>query len=336
MLHFLLRKLATLLPTLVGVTLVAFGLIRLVPGDPVEVMMGERGLSAAAHAEAMHRLGLDRPWPAQYLGYVQQLAQGDLGVSLVTREPVWDELRTLFPATLELTFFAMLFAVGLGVPMGMWAAMKRGTAVDHGLMGGALVGYSMPIFWWGLLLIMVFSVDLGLTPVSGRIGVEFDVPQHTGSMLWDAWFWGESGAFASAARHLVLPTLVLGTVPLAVVARMTRSAMLEVLREDHVRTARAKGLHPARVLVVHALRNALMPVITVVGLQMGSLLGGAVLTETLFAWPGIGKWVVEAIARRDYPVVQAGILMAACLFMAVNLCVDLLYGVVNPRVRDAT
>ncbi|MBI3367879.1 MAG: ABC transporter permease subunit [Burkholderiales bacterium] len=333
MLGFLARKLATLLPTILGVTIVAFGLIRLVPGDPVEVMMGERSLSAAQHAEALQRLGLDRPLPVQYLDYLKQLAHGDLGRSLVTREPVIDELRVLFPATVELTFFALLFAVGLGLPAGMLAAMKRGSAVDHGLMGTALVGYSMPIFWWGLLLIMVCSVDLGWTPVSGRIAVEYEVTQRTGSMIVDAWLSGEPGAWLSALRHLLLPTLVLGTVPLAVVARMTRSAMLEVLREDYLRAARARGLSPMRVLWVHALRNALMPVITVIGLQMGSLLGGAVLTETLFAWPGIGKWIVDAIARRDYPVVQAGILVAASVFIVVNLGVDLLYGVVNPRVR---
>jgi len=335
MIAYLLRKLATLLPTLLGITLVAFGLIRLVPGDPVEVMMGERSLDAVAHAAAMQRLGLDQPLLRQYGAYLLQLAQADLGLSLVTREPVIDELRMLFPATVELTLSAMLFAVLLGVPAGMAAALKRGSAVDHGLMGSALIGYSMPIFWWGLLLIMVFSVDLGLTPVSGRIAVEYEVVQRTGSMLVDAWLGGEPGALGSALRHLLLPTIVLGTVPLAVVARMTRSAMLEVLREDYVRTARAKGLSPLRVMLVHALRNALMPVITVVGLQTGSLLGGAVLTETIFAWPGIGKWIVEAIGRRDYPVVQAGILIAAAIFIGVNLCVDLLYGWVNPRVRDA-
>ena len=334
MLGLLARKLATLLPTLIGVTLIAFGLIRLVPGDPVEVMMGERSLSAAQHAAALQQLGLDRPLATQYLDYLKQLARGDLGRSLVTREPVADELRVLFPATVELAFFALLFAVLIGLPAGMIAALERGSALDHGLMGTALVGYSMPIFWWGLLLIMVCSVDWGLTPVSGRIAVEYEVVQRSGSMLIDAWLSGEPGAFTSAVRHLLLPTLVLGTVPLAVVARMTRSAMLEVLREDYLRAARARGLSPARVLLVHGLRNALMPVVTVIGLQMGSLLGGAVLTETLFAWPGIGKWIVDAIARRDYPVVQAGILVAASVFIVVNLAVDLLYGVINPRVRS--
>jgi dipeptide transport system permease protein len=203
-------------------------------------------------------------------------------------------------------------------------------------MGLATLGYSMPIFWWGLVLIMVFSVDLGWTPVSGRIGIEYDVEPVTGFMLIDSLLHDEPGAFASALRHLLLPALVLGTVPMAVIARMTRSALLEVLREDWLRSARARGLAPWRVLVVHALRNALIPVITVVGLQTGALLGGAVLTETIFSWPGIGKWLIDSIARRDYPVVQAGILVSALTFIAANLVVDVLYGVVDPRIRDRT
>jgi len=226
-----------------------------------------------------------------------------------------------------------LFALIIGVPAGVAAALKRGSAIDHGVMGTALTGYSMPIFWWGLLLIMFFSVWLGWTPVSGRISVEFDEPVVTGFMLIDTWLSGDPGAFRSAVSHLILPTIVLGTIPLAVIARMTRSSMLEVLREDYIRTARAKGLSPARVIVMHALRNALIPVVTVVGLQVGTLLAGAVLTETLFSWPGIGKWLIDAISRRDYPVVQGGILLIATLVIVVNLLVDLLYGVLNPRIR---
>jgi len=201
-------------------------------------------------------------------------------------------------------------------------------------MGTALTGYSMPIFWWGLILIMVFSSKLGWTPVSGRIAVEFDIPHVTGFLLIDSLLPGtDEGSFRSALSHLILPSIVLGTIPLAVVARMTRSSMLEVLREDYIRTARAKGLSPGRVIVVHALRNALIPVVTVIGLQVGTLLAGAVLTETLFSWPGIGKWLIDAIGRRDYPVVQGGILMIATLVIVVNLVVDLLYGVLNPRIR---
>jgi dipeptide transport system permease protein len=334
----LLKKLATLIPTLLGVSLVAFGLIRLIPGDPVEVMMGERRLDPAAHAALVKQLGLDQPLPVQYLQYLGGLLQGDLGKSLVTREPVAAEFAVLFPATLELAAAALLLALMAGLPLGLAAALKRGSWLDQLVMTLATVGNSMPVFWWGLILIMAFSVGLELTPVSGRIGIEYDVPFVSGFMLIDAALADlrglERGAFASAALHLVLPATVLGTIPMAVIARMTRSSMLEVLREDYMRTARAKGLPPARVIVVHGLRNALIPLLTVLGLQVGSLLGGAVLTETIFSWPGIGKWIIDAIARRDYPVVQAGILVAALVFIAVNLLVDVLYGVVNPRLRD--
>lgn len=331
--RLLLLRLFALLPTLLGVTLVAFGLIRLVPGDPVEVMMGERRLDAEAHAALVHRLGLDQPLHRQYLDYVGGLLQGDLGQSLVSREPVSQEFAALFPATVELALAALVLAVLLGLALGTLAALRRGSWLDQGVMGVATLGYSMPVFWWGLMLIMYFSVTLGWTPVSGRIAVEFDVPVRSGFMLIDAWLTDEPGAWISACRHLLLPALVLGTSTMAVVARMTRSSMLEVLREDYIRSARARGLGPGRVLLVHALRNALIPVLTVVGMQAGSLLAGAVLTETIFSWPGIGKWLIDAIARRDYPVVQAGILISALSFIAINLLVDLLYGVANPRLR---
>ena len=333
MLGFILRKLATLIPTLIGITLVAFGLIRLVPGDPIDVMMGERGMDPVLHAEMAHRLGLDQPLPKQYLDYVVKLAQGDLGQSLVSRLPVAEDFKALFPATVELAMFALLLATVLGLTLGMTAALKRGSLFDQGVMGVATVGYSMPVFWWGLILIMFFSVQLGWTPISGRISVEYDVTRITGFMLFDSLFSAEPGAFRSAVGHILLPALVLGTSTTAVIARMTRSSMLEVLREDYIRTARAKGLNPRRILVVHALRNALIPVLTVLGMQTGSLLAGAVLTETIFSWPGIGKWLIDSIARRDYPVVQAGILISALTFIGVNLIVDLLYGVVNPRIR---
>jgi len=333
----LLKKLATLVPTLLGVTVVAFALIRLIPGDPIEIMVGERRLDPAAHAALMARLGLDQPLPVQYGAYLKQLAHGDLGKSLVTREPVSAEFAVLFPATVELAGAALLLALCIGLPLGLAAALKRGSWFDQGVMALATVGHSMPVFWWGLILIMAFSVGLEWTPVSGRVGIEFDIPTVTGFMLIDSALSDlsgqESGAFVSSLLHLVLPALVLGTIPMAVIARMTRSAMLEVLREDYMRTARAKGLGPLRVIVGHGLRNALIPIITVLGLQVGSLLGGAVLTETIFSWPGIGKWLIDAIARRDYPVVQAGILVSALVFISVNLVVDLLYAVVNPRLR---
>jgi dipeptide transport system permease protein len=333
MLSFIARRLGLLIPTFFGVTLLTFALIRMIPGDPVEVMMGERRVDPVMHAEAMERLGLNKPLYAQYLDYIGQLARGDLGESLRTRTSVWDEFLSLFPATVELALAALLFAGSLGLIAGVVAALKRGSLFDHGVMGISLAGYSMPIFWWGLLLIMFFSVWLGWTPVSGRIDLLYDIPPVTGFMLIDSLLSEEQGAFLDALHHLILPAIVLGTIPLAVIARMTRSAMLEVLREDYVRTARAKGLSPARVVFVHGLRNALIPVLTVFGLQIGALLAGAVLTETIFSWPGIGKWLIESIGARDYPVVQNGILLIACLVILVNFIVDILYGLANPRIR---
>jgi len=332
-LAFVARRLALVIPTFVGVTLIAFALIRLIPGDPVENLSGERGMDPARRERLLHEFGLDRPLPVQYVEYVGQVLRGDLGTSLTTHEPVLQEFLTLFPATVELAFFALLFAVAVGLPAGIVAALKRNTVADYAVMGVSLAGYSMPIFWWALLLILFFSVQLGWTPVSGRIAVQFDVPAVTGFMLFDALRSGEPGAFRSAVSHLILPAIALGTIPLAVIARMTRSSMLEVLREDYVRTVRAKGLSRWRVVVVHALRNALIPVITVFGLQVGLLLSGAILTETIFSWPGIGNWLIHGVQSRDYPVVQGGILLVATIVIAVNLLVDTLYGVINPRIR---
>lgn len=335
MFAFLLRRLGLLVPTFLGVTLIAFALIHLVPGDPVQLMAGERGIDPARHAELMRQYGFDQPLWRQYLGYIAGVLQGQLGNSLITRQPVLHEFLTLFPATVELSLAAMLFAVGLGLPAGILAAVKRGSAFDHSVMGLSLTGYSMPIFWWALLLILLFSVQLGWTPVSGRIAVEFYIEPVTGFLLVDTLLAGDADAFRSALRHLILPAIVLGTIPLAVIARMTRSALLEVIREDYIRVARAKGLSPLRVIGVHALRNALIPVVTVIGLQTGALLAGAILTETIFAWPGVGKWLVDSISRRDYPAVQGGILLIACVVMLVNLLVDVLYGLINPRIRHA-
>ncbi len=335
MLAFFLRRAALIVPTFVGVTLLAFALIHLIPGDPVENLSGERGMDPARRERLLREFGLDRPLPQQYVDYIGHVARGDLGTSLTTHEPVLGEFATLFPATVELAFFAMLLAVCIGIPAGIIAALRRNTVADYAVMGVALTGYSMPIFWWALLLILFFSVHLGWTPVSGRIAVEFDVPAATGFMLIDALRSGEPGAFRSALSHLILPAIALGTIPLAVIARMTRSAMLEVLREDYMRTARAKGLPYWRVVLVHALRNALIPVITVIGLQVGLLLSGAILTETIFSWPGVGNWLVHGVQSRDYPVVQGGILLIATIVISVNLLVDVLYGVVNPRIRHA-
>jgi dipeptide transport system permease protein len=334
MLKFFLKRAALTIPTFIALMFVTFVAIRLVPGDPVEVRVGERGISPERLAYFRHELGLDQPVWKQFLDYVWQLLHGDFGTSLVTNEKVLREFLALFPATLELGFAAMLFAALIGVPAGALAAVKRGSWYDQFLMGLSVTGYSMPIFWWGLLLIMVVAEGWGLTPVSGRIDlIKFYFEPVTGFMLIDSLLSGQPGAFADALRHLILPAIVLGTVPLAVIARMTRSSMLEVLNEDYVRTARAKGLPPSRVIGVHALRNALVPVVTVIGLQVGTLMAGAVLTETIFSWPGIGKWLIESIGRRDYPSLQGGVMLVSAIVILVNLGVDLLYGVINPRIR---
>lgn len=333
MLRFLSSRLLVLIPTLLGVVLLAFFLVRQLHGDAVEARSGERGITAEQLAERRQALGLDRPLHEQFMTYLGQVVQGDLGKSYVTQRPVLDEFVELFPATIELSIVAMIIAIVIGLPAGILAALTRGSIFDHGVMGAALTGYSMPIFWWAILLIVLFSNILGLTPVSGRLDVLYYIEPTTGFMLIDTLLSDEPEAFWSALHHLILPSIVLGTIPLAVIARMTRSAMLEVLSEDYIRTARAKGLSPFRVIWIHALRNALIPVVTVIGLQTGTLLAGAVLTETIFSWPGIGKWLIDAIGRRDFPAVQGGILLIAVTIITVNLAVDLLYGLINPRIR---
>jgi dipeptide transport system permease protein len=334
MFRFLFKRLLLTLPTFLALMFVTFIMIRLVPGDPIEVRRGERGISPERLAELRHEMGLDQPIWKQFFDYVWNILHGDFGTSIISKTPILHEFATLFPATLELTICAMIFAVVLGIPAGVIAASRRGGVYDQSLMGLALTGYSMPIFWWGLILILLMSNTLGLTPVSGRVDlIKYYYDAVTGFMLIDSLLSGQKGAFWDAVHHLILPTIVLGTVPLAVIARMTRSSMLEVLEEDYVRTARAKGLSSYRIVGVHALRNALIPVVTVIGLQTGGLLAGAVLTETIFSWPGVGKWLVESIGRRDYPALQGGILLISTLVIMVNLIVDLLYGLINPRIR---
>ncbi len=334
MFRFILTRLSLIVPTFIGMTLLAFFLIRLVPGDPIETLAGERGIDATRHAQLLKEYGLDKPMLVQYGIYIGRVLHLDLGKSIITQTPVLQEFLALFPATIELAVCAILFALLLGIPAGIIAAVKRNSIFDHGVMATSLTGYSMPIFWWGLLLILLFSVQLGLTPVSGRISVQHYIEPTTGFLLIDSLLTGDKGSFWSTVKHLILPAIVLGTNPLAVVARMTRSAMLEVLGEDYIRTARAKGLPPLRVVGVHALRNALIPVVTVIGLQVGVLFTGAILTETIFSWPGVGKWLIEAINRRDYPVLQGGMLLLGVVVMSVNLLVDVTYGIINPRIRQ--
>jgi dipeptide transport system permease protein len=324
--------------TLIGISLVAFFLIRLVPGDPVTLLIGERGASPEAIAELKARIGLDRPLIEQYGLFVWNAVRGDLGVSILSGRSVASEFLERFAATAELGLLALLLATLVGVPLGIFAALNRGRLFDRLSMGLAVSFYSMPIFWWGLMAIVIFSVKLEWLPVSGRIGMEHDVAVRSGLLLLDSWLMPSSfeeswAAFKSVLHHLILPASVLATVPLAVIARMTRSSLLEVLGEDYVRTARAKGLSRFRVVAVHALRNALIPVVTVIGLMLGTILTGAILTETIFSWPGLGRWLVSAVLARDYPVIQGGILLVAAVVLSTSLVVEMLYYVISPRSR---
>lgn len=331
---FFVRRLFHALPTLLGVSLIAFLLIRLIPGDPVLLMLGERGGSPEAVAELRANLGLDQPLYIQYWNFISNAATGNLGQSIVSNRPVWEEFKDRFPATLELSLAALFWSILIGIPIGVTAALKRRRFLDYMLMSVSLVGYSMPIFWWGLMMILLFSVTLGWTPVSGRISAGFDLDPWSGFYLIDTWVRGLGWeGFKAAVMHMILPSIVLGTIPFAAIARMTRSSLLEVLREDYVRTAKAKGLAFFQIVFVHALSNALIPVVTVIGLMLGTLLTGAVLTETLFSWPGIGRWMVASVLARDYPVLQGGVLLISILIVVVNVFVDLIYTWLNPRLR---
>lgn len=339
MLRFFGKKSLEVILTLLGISFVCFMLIRLIPGDPILLLIGERNMDPVAYEAAKQRLGLDQPIPVQFGRYVSQVLQGDLGTSVISKNSVWKEFTERFPATLELGLVALVFAVLFAIPFGILAALKKNTFFDYFLMGSSLTGYSMPIFWWGLVLILFFSVKLGWTPVSGRLALEFEIPVRTGLHLIDA-LHSEVRAsegwapFWSALKHLILPSIVLGTIPLAVMARMTRSSFLEVLGEDYIRTARAKGLSEFRVILVHAFRNALIPIITTLALCFGSIITGAILTETIFSWPGIGHWIVSSITARDYPAIQGGVLIIAFIIVLTNTLVDLIYIYLNPRIKN--
>jgi len=335
---FFLKKFLDLIPTLLGISLICFFIIRLIPGDPVLNLVGERGVDPVRYAEMKHNLGLDLPIIQQFWFFVKNACQGNLGTSIVSNNSVWAEFIERFPATFELGMFSLFFATIIGIPLGIYAALKRNSFFDYFLMGTSLIGYSMPIFWWGLILILLFSVKLGLTPVSGRIELTYDIPVMTGLYLIDtlqsAVVKAEGFApFWSAIKHLILPSIALGTIPLAVIARMTRSSMLEVLGEDYIRTARAKGMNKPRIVYIHALRNALVPIVTTLALLFGSIITGAILTETIFSWPGIGKWIVQSITSRDYPVIQGGVLIISFIIVMTNILVDVIYYFLNPKMR---
>lgn len=336
---YIAKKLLDLIPTLLGISLVCFFLIRLIPGDPVLNLIGERGADPARYLEMKKALGLDLPITQQFWIYLKSIFQGDIGTSIISNNSVWNEFIERFPATLELGIVALIGATMIGIPVGIFAAMKRNSFFDYFLMSSSLVGYSMPIFWWGLILILLFSVKMGITPVSGRIDFIYDIPVFSGLYLIDTLrpevFSQEGfGPFLSALKHLILPSIALGTIPLAVIARMTRSSMLEVLGEDYIRTAKAKGMSKKRIIYIHALRNALVPIITTLALLFGSIITGAILTETIFSWPGIGKWIVASITARDYPVIQGGVLIISFVIVLTNIIVDIIYFLLNPKMRS--
>lgn len=336
MLKYILKRLGLLIPTLLGVATIVFFMVALSPGDPARVMLGERA-NAQQLEQLREELGLDKPLAEQYWLYLQRMVQLDFGESIKTGRPVMEEISELYPATLELAFWAMVFAAVVGILIGVASAIKKNTWVDYTAMVGALVGVSMPVFWLALVLIMIFSVGLGWFPTGGRINVRFFFESITGVYLVDTFIYmvrdGNTEYFLDALRRLVLPAVALGTIPLAIIARVTRSSMLEVLKQDYIKTARAAGISERRVIFRYALKNALLPIITVVGIQFGLLLSGAILTETIFAWPGIGRWLYTAIQARDYPAVQGGVIVISTTFVLINLVVDILYSLVNPRIR---
>ena len=336
MLKFIVRRLLLLLPILIGVSLLIFVWIRALPGSPAQTLLGERATPQTIK-EIRHQYHLDRPIYEQYWGYVDTLLHGDLGTSITSRRTITYEIGQRFPATIELALAAMFFSIAFGIPLGFLAAKKYGSIFDHLSLVGSLIGISIPIFFLGLILKYVFAVRLGWLPSDGRYDVILDA-EHPAShptnlYVLDGIVTGNWTAAWDAIKHLILPAIALGSIPLAIVTRITRAAVLDVQNEDYVRTARAKGMPPVVVDSRHVLRNALLPVSTIIGLQTGLLLSGAVLTERIFVWNGMGSWLTEAIAARDYPVLQGGILFLAIVFVLVNLLVDISYAVINPRIR---
>jgi len=330
--RYALQRGLTAIPVLLGVSVLVFGFIHLIPGDPAVTMLGERATPEKV-AEIRARLGLDRPLWEQYVHYVGRVIRGDLGVSIVRGDPVLTDLLRRFPATVELATAAIVVAVGLGIPIGVASAVWRNSVVDSLARLGALIGVSMPIFWLGVMLAWFFGVTLRVLPTGFRLDTGAAFVPWTNFVIVDAALQGNWRVLVDALRHLILPTLALATIPLAIVARMTRASMLEVLSREFIRTAEAKGLSQRAVILRHALRNALLPIVTVVGLQIGHLLAGAILTETIFSWPGIGLWVYESLEARDYAIVQGTSLFIAVIVVVVNLTTDLLYAVVDPRIR---
>jgi len=332
MLHYIGKRLLQLIPVLLGMTFVVFMIIRAIPGNPAQVILGQLASKEAIAALEL-KLGLNEPWYTQYFDYLAGLLKGDLGESMRTVQPVAEEIWPYLAATMELAFFAIIIAVIIGVNAGIISAWFQNSWFDYMAMVLALIGVSMPIFWLGLMEQWVFGIELQWLPITGREEVRDPINSITSLYIIDTIIQGRFDQLGTVLKHLVLPGIALATIPMAIIARMTRSSMLEVLRADYVRTARAKGQKMFFVVYKHALKNAIIPVLTVIGLQTGLLLGGAILTETIFGWPGIGRYIYEAISFRDYPVIQSGILVVAFIFVMINLFVDILYGLVDPRIK---
>lgn len=329
---YIIKRLLQIIPVVLGVTLIAFALIHLAPGDPVRTMLGQHATQQEID-EIRVKYGLDQPLYVQYFIWLGDVLQGDLGRSILTREHVTTEIAARFPNTIELAIGAMIFATVIGVLAGVISATKQYSIADYSMMGVALFGISMPVFWLGIMLMMIFGVFLGWLPIGGRIDLLLPFTRVTGFLVVDSIITGNGAALISVLRHLILPSIALGTIPMAIIARTTRSSMLEVLRQDFIRTQRAKGLSERKVIYKHAVRNAMVPVVTVIGLNFGLLLSGAILTETVFSWPGVGRLVVDAVYARDYPLVIGCILVFALVFVIVNLITDILYTYIDPRIH---
>lgn len=328
---YIIRRILIMIPTLLGVSVIVFFMLHITPGDPAELLLGERATEEALN-EIREHLGLNEPLHVQYGMFLKRLSKGDLGETIWTRQKVWEEVKQRFPATIELSLVALCFSCFFGIIFGIISATKQYSIFDYLSMIGALAGVSMPIFWLGLVFMLLFSLNLGWLPISGRLSVDIDLEVITNFYILDAVLTRNWPAFKDALWHIIMPAVTLSTIPMAITARMTRSAMLDVLRQDYIKTAKAKGLSKFIVVFKHALRNAMIPVITTIGLQFGVMLGGAILTESIFSWPGVGKWMFDAVVKRDYMVIQGGTLFIATLFIIINLSVDVLYAVINPRI----
>jgi len=329
---YIIKRLLQIIPVVLGVTLIAFSLIHLAPGDPVRTMLGQHATQQEID-ETRAKYGLDQPLYVQYFIWLGDVLKGDLGRSILSHEQVTTEIASRFPNTIELAIAAMIFAILIGVVAGIISATKQYSVADYSVMGIALFGISMPVFWLGIMLMMIFGVFLGWLPIGGRIDLLLPFNHITGLMVVDSIITGNGAALISVLRHLILPAIALGTIPMAIIARTTRSSMLEILRQDFIRTERAKGLSERKVIYKHAIRNAMVPVVTVIGLNFGLLLSGAILTETVFSWPGVGRLVVDSVYARDYPLVIGCILVFALVFVIVNLITDLLYTYIDPRIH---